>query len=361
MPARRNYFKLGLFVLVSLGLLAVLLFLLGGRSLFQPSVTMETYFNESVSGLDVGAPVKFRGVSVGRVSWIGISSWIYQQNVPIDDVKSYIVVRMRIDRMDDDSGREVLDAYVRRGLRASTQLAGITGQLFVSLDFVRDGDRRDLPFDWTPKYLYIPSAPSLTNEIISNAQSFLASLDEANVKELGQNLNRLVTTVEDQVRRAKLDEIAADTRAALQTLRGALAHAEKLMNRGEVEQTLRGLRTATDRLNAVLADPAVKETPQNLAAATASLRTLMESGELQSAIRRLDQAAGDARNVIGTNQYDIRAAVEDLRVAAENLRQLTARASRDPAGLLFSPPPEPVVLPWDAVAPRQAASPEEKR
>jgi phospholipid/cholesterol/gamma-HCH transport system substrate-binding protein/paraquat-inducible protein B len=347
MPAKRNYYRLGLFVLASLALLVLLLFLLGGRSLFKPFVIIETYFNESVAGLDVGAPVKFRGVNVGRVSWIGISSQVYQRDVLLDDAKNYIVVRMRIDDFDDDSGPDVLEAYVRRGLRASTQLAGITGQLFVSLDFVKADDMRRLDFDWKPKYPYIPSAPSLTNQIISNAQSFLASLNQANVQDLGQNLNKLVVTLETQMQKAQLDEIASDVRTALQTMQSALRRVDNVLAKGELEQTLGSMRTATQRLNVILAEPGLVETPRNLAAATASLRQIMESGELQRAVARIDQAAGEARNLIGANQDDVRRAIEDVQVAAENLRSLTALLSRDPSALLFSSPPRPVVLPTE--------------
>lgn len=345
MPARQNYFRLGLFVLAALVLLGLLLFALGGRSLFQPSVTIETYFNESVSGLDVGSPVKFRGVTVGRVSWVGISSWIYQRNVPLDDAKSYIVVRMKIEQLDEAAGKEVLDSYVKRGLRATTQLAGITGQLFVSLDFVRGDSLATLPVEWTPKYLYIPSAPSLTNQIIGNAQSFLASLDRANVQELGQNLNKLVVTLEAQMQQAKLEEVSTEVKQTLQTMRTALGRVDGVLAQGDAQKTLRAMRTATERLNAVLGDPALRAVPADFAASAAKLRSIMESGELERTLSRFEQAAGDARNLIGSSQYDVRAAVEDLRAAAENLRALTAMVSQDPGMLLFSPPPQPVVLP----------------
>ena len=70
MDEGQNYRRLGLFVLVTLALLAGILFVLGGRSLFQPTFTFETYFNESVAGLEIGAPVQFRGVPLGQVTEI---------------------------------------------------------------------------------------------------------------------------------------------------------------------------------------------------------------------------------------------------------------------------------------------------
>ena len=55
MEEGKHYFRLGLFVVVTITILAAVLFLLGGRKLFQPTFTFETYFNESVAGLEIGA------------------------------------------------------------------------------------------------------------------------------------------------------------------------------------------------------------------------------------------------------------------------------------------------------------------
>jgi phospholipid/cholesterol/gamma-HCH transport system substrate-binding protein len=58
MEKEHRNFRLGLFVILTIATLLAVLFILGGRSLFQPTLTIETYFNESVSGLDIGSPVK---------------------------------------------------------------------------------------------------------------------------------------------------------------------------------------------------------------------------------------------------------------------------------------------------------------
>ena len=96
MDEGQNYRRLGLFVLVTLALVAGILFVLGGRSLFQPTFIFETYFNESVAGLEIGAPVNFRGVPLGQVTEIVTASALYQRDVPLIKRKSYIVVRAKV-------------------------------------------------------------------------------------------------------------------------------------------------------------------------------------------------------------------------------------------------------------------------
>ena len=63
-------------VLGSLLLLVGLVLALTGDR-WHEGQAYETYFSESVQGLDVGAPVKYRGVTLGRVSHIGLVSAEY--------------------------------------------------------------------------------------------------------------------------------------------------------------------------------------------------------------------------------------------------------------------------------------------
>ena len=73
MATGTNHYKLGLFVLLGLTLSLAVVVTLGARNWNEESVHYVTYFDESVQGLELGSPVKFRGVSVGRVSGIGIA------------------------------------------------------------------------------------------------------------------------------------------------------------------------------------------------------------------------------------------------------------------------------------------------
>ncbi len=66
-----THLKVGIFVILSLALLVAAMTLLGVDAFFKETFTVETYINESVQGLDIGAPVKYRGVRIGTVGDIG--------------------------------------------------------------------------------------------------------------------------------------------------------------------------------------------------------------------------------------------------------------------------------------------------
>src|SRR6185369_11701274 len=70
MALKANYFKLGLFVIGAIVSGAIVLVVIGSGRWFQPKLTIETYFNESVQGLDIGSKLKYRGVAIGEVTKI---------------------------------------------------------------------------------------------------------------------------------------------------------------------------------------------------------------------------------------------------------------------------------------------------
>jgi ABC-type transporter Mla subunit MlaD len=321
MEEGKRYYRLGLFVVTSVLALALLIFVLGGRKLFQPTYTFETYFAESVAGLEIGAPLRLRGVPLGQVSEILTSGAEYERDVPLVERRNYIVVRAKVTLSAKEAiqVRREAPAMVKMGLRAQTQLAGITGQQYLAVDYLDPAKHRPLEFGWTPKYQYVPSAASLTGEIIANAQLFMGRLSEVDVKNLSVNLDRLLVNLNDKLGALPLGQISADT-----------------------ENVLRNANTTVTRVDRLLAD--LKPSIDNFAVVTASLRGLADRGDLDRTITRIDAAVERLNGLMGDNQYDVRVIVQDLRVTADDLRELSATIKRYPAGALVGGPPEKVRL-----------------
>jgi ABC-type transporter Mla subunit MlaD len=324
MKDAKSYGRLGAFVAVGLCLLAAGLFVLGGRQWFQPTFMFETYFDQSVAGLEVGSPVRFRGVPLGHVTAILTSSATYEQTVSLDSRREYIVVRVEINLSGEEANQMRRDAetLAAKGLRAQTQLAGITGQQYLALDFLDPRKYPPLPFAWTPKYPYLPSAPSSAGEIIAKAQTFLASLNEADIKALGQGLNRLVTDLDVKLDEIPVGELTNELKAALKAATGTLA-----------------------RLDRLAADPSLRRTVDNAAFISDRARHMIEDGELDKLVKDLDDTSERLDALVGDNQYDVRATVEDLRATAANLRTLSETVKKYPAGVLLGGPPEKIQLP----------------
>jgi phospholipid/cholesterol/gamma-HCH transport system substrate-binding protein/paraquat-inducible protein B len=347
MEDTRRYVRLGLFVVVSVSTLAAALFLLGGRKWFQPTFTFETYFDQSVAGLELGAPVRFRGVPLGHVSQILTSAATYERDVPLERRREYIVVRVEVNL----SAREVRQmrqdavTLARKGLRAQTQLAGLTGQQYLSLDFLDPQKHPPLQFQWTPKYTYLPSAPSSAGEIIAKAQTFLASLNGADIQTLGRNLNTLVSDLDTKLGQLPVDELTSRARDVLGSADATIKRVDGILAAAPLDHTLQKLDSVSGRLDALLGDPALKQTLENVAVVSARLRKVADDGDLDRMVKGLDDTAERLDGLLGDNQYDVRVIVQDLRVTAENLRSLSETIKRYPAGAVVGGPPEKVRLP----------------
>jgi hypothetical protein len=223
---------------------------------------------------------------------------------------------------------------VARGVRAQTQFAGITGQQHLSPDFFDPANYPPLPFDWTPKYEYVPSAPSFATELFANAQQSLANLNEADIKDIGQNLNKLIVTANTQLDRLDLDRLSADADDVLKDARAAINRIDRILAAAPIDDTALKLDSASTRLDKLLANPGLERTVDNLGDMTGRLRKRADSGELDRIIKRLANAADRLDRLIDDNQYDVRVMVQDLRVTADNLRTLSENIKRYPADAL---------------------------
>ena len=236
---------------------------------------------------------------------------------------------------------------VKRGLRVQTQLAGITGQQYLAVDFFDPAKYPPLPFQWTPKYTYVPSAPSLTGEIIANAQALSGEPQRGGRQDAGPESERARRQCGQEGERG--------------AGRGAFVKGNVLRTRTDVRAHRPGPRRGADRpdaaqdrlrlprrLDGLLADPGLKQTVDNVAAISARLRKLADDGDLDRMVKRIDDSAERLDALIGDNQYDVRVIVQDLRVTADNLRALSETIKRYPAGVLVGGPPEKVQLPGNS-------------
>src|SRR5215470_11941080 len=173
-----NHWKLGLFVVVALLTMVAATFWLGSRAFRRKSVAVVSYFDESVQGLDVGSPVKFRGVTIGTVGDITLAP--DHRNVQVtSDI--YVDALKRLGLEVPKKGGQPLDP----SLRVQLVSAGITGVRFLQTDFF-DPERYPPPaLSFPPPWNYLPSTPSTLKSLEDAAVEIVDKLphleDVANV------------------------------------------------------------------------------------------------------------------------------------------------------------------------------------
>ena len=293
-----NYFRLGVFVLAAIGVLIAMILIFGSGQFFKKSFLLETYLKQSVTGLDTGASVRFRGVKIGQVTFIGLSGDIYEKDVPFDERKQYVVVRMQIfgDKLTEE---QVID-YVKNNLRARVKSMGITGVNYVEFDFSPGANEQtSLSYNWEPQDPVIPSVPSQADEIISGVQKLVSTLNHMDIEATQKRLDDLLGNLNTMM--------AGDGKGN------------------------EGLIRSIKEMNIIM---------ERIAKVT-------EKGELQILMHQLVGTMVDLRQTIASIQGDTSATIENLKQASENINEFSRIASQSPSSLIWSEPPPKIVPPMN--------------
>jgi ABC-type transporter Mla subunit MlaD len=331
--ARGLYFRVGLLVLGGIGAIIGMALWIGSDALRQGGQRFETYFTESVQGLNIGAPVSFRGVPLGRVESINTAFLEYQdalRDLGSSDPRSrFIVVRFRLDRAKLQSqGQVEFNNAVASGLRVRMSSQGVTGVTYLEADFA-DPVRFPMPaLPWTPLAPVIPAMPSTLTQFQSAAEALLAQLNQADLPALIAEVRGLFASLNQQFTSG---EGYAAMVAAGDSLRGLDALLKSASP--DLLATLGETRRAAEAIRALAEGPLAG----NATAATADLRAGLARlpatlAAAEAAARRMDALGADAGR-------DLPPLLRDLRVTADNLRAITEQMRRFPSQVLFGSPP----------------------
>ena len=224
MAKQANRMMIGVFVVIAVFIMAASLVVFGSGRFFKQTVKCVMYFDGSVKGLSVGAPVLFQGVPIGSVTNIvlEVDPTQLQLQIPViieyEPEKFHVVEGARHVPRDP---RKNIPKLIEKGLRAvlGTQ-SFITGQLDIEIGFYPDSTLCYVPakVDKVYKdYIVIPTCKSTT-------QKLLDALEKLDLAALEQHLESALDGI------AKLANDPALT-ASIQTLKDTLQDARKLVNK----------------------------------------------------------------------------------------------------------------------------------
>jgi ABC-type transporter Mla subunit MlaD len=332
--ARRIQVSVGIMMLVGIGLLLGFVLFLTQNRLSGSDVVMETYIRESVQGLEVGSPVRYRGVSVGRVTEIGLASAEYRrpEGEPFAGAFQLVVVRFAVNlrRAGDIPS---LDDAVNLGLRARLSSQGITGVSYIELDFVDAdrGERRHVP--WAPRFPWIPAVPSTLTQVQSAAETLMRQLQDVDFATLFGTITSLATELRDQVKAAELARVVNEATELLADFR-------RIARDADIPGVLGEIRSTTLSVRETVQSAEVRSALTSLAAAAQDLRRT--AARLPGTVTQVEAGVRSARRTTGDLQADLAPVLRDLRATTANLRETTEALRRSPSqAILGAPPPTP--------------------
>jgi paraquat-inducible protein B len=348
---------IGAFVVGGIALVIAGVMFFGGGKVFQEKLPYVIFFESSVQGLNVGAPVVFRGVQVGQVTKV---------EALFDPTQATIRIRVLVELVRDavqvtaeirpQSPQEAVEFLVQQGLRASLQLQSfVTQLLLVSLDFDPDTPIKRLGLD--PTYPELPAVPSQIEQLLGNVQQAVAELGKLpleallaevlgtfkrmntllDVPELKQalvSLNNLVTDAQQLFKHAddqvvplgsKLAAAADSASTTLEAARTAIVDAQKLFR--DVDGQVAPLASSAQE-TLVAAQGALGQAQKSLSTLTDAAMPALKQGE------RALQAIANLAGYDSIAPDDLAHTLKALEEAAQSIRALADMLQRHPEALL---------------------------
>lgn len=356
MGKKPSYFKIGIFVIFAGLLILTAAVVFGSGLLAQEKLYFETYFDESVTGLTVGAPVELRGVRIGLVDKITFVREDYgrsNQDVEIPRYEHYVMVLCSINQenlpAESAAQKECLKKMVDRGLRVRISSNLLTGQAYLQADYL-DPNRFDvLEVSWEPKNLYIPSAPSELSTLKDSVDKVLLRLQELDIDKLFTTVEAVLNSIDSAIADANVAELSRDMRVLLADARKQVnnLHTDKISRVAQdaflsVDQAVADVNAPAigDEVRSMLAE--VRRTNNYLQKLLVGPESSLQFANLEEVMSRLNTTLARLDRLISTEGPQIELILANFEKITENIKDLTETLRQHPSGLFFSQPPLPM-------------------
>ena len=333
MAKKTSSFLVGLFVTLGLVLGTVLIIWVGASRYFEPGNRYETYFDESVQGLQKDSTVKYRGVDVGRV-----------ERIRVAPDNHLVEVVMKIDLTED----------IRKGMAAELKSAGITGIMFVELARVAPGEKVS-----TPKITFATEHPVIPSRI-STMQRVFAQVEEVMEKMKTVDFEGVSDQFKATGKAAERFFDGPQTRALVENLERTthridetVARVDNVLSGGRLEKVADAMEADLDavgrftaKLSKDIEDARIPDRSAEAKQLLVEARELLADARRELKEMRLSETGQAVARISGELEGEqqamapaLRGAVDNLRRTSEELKGLLERLRAAPSEALFGEPP----------------------
>jgi paraquat-inducible protein B len=323
---------IGLFVVLSLGLGVSAIFLLSDGGLSHKATRFILFFEGDVKGLQVGSPVNFRGVRVGKVESMSITYFKEGRKFRIPVIIGIDDSRVGIDGIHTGSGVLIgLDDLIEQGLRARLNLQSlVTGKLEIELDFHPDTPVRLV--NAKSEYREIPT-------IQSNMERIATALETVPFERIMKRLSGMLDEIDRMVASGEFERLKTSLLQVIQRLDSVTLQLHDITPKliDDSQDTLADARVMLKEVTktATLTQQLITNTEGRLATALGAWDQTMANGD--AALSQLGQAASSADKLFGQDSPLIReltATLGELGAAARSIRHMSEYLERHPEALL---------------------------
>jgi paraquat-inducible protein B len=295
-----NKYKLGVFVLTGIGLLIIGLFMLGLSESLKSKINFMTYFNESVQGLETGSAVKFRGVSIGKVTRIAIRPEDNFIRVDMQALPSSIQPTRPGAKPVDFFNQ--LEQEVNKGLRCRMELKGITGMKYVEMDYTDPKKSTILGVAPPVGSLYIPSTPSLLAGLRTNVTVAIAKIAKIDYEKISQEMASALKSANEIFSDPKITAMIDKADKVTSNMEKITANFEKSFNASRMEAISKDLKDSLIAVKAFSKKAETELTGAKIPDTTKSIREI--KGELSITLDKMDKTLDAMTELINSIDQD---------------------------------------------------------
>jgi phospholipid/cholesterol/gamma-HCH transport system substrate-binding protein len=318
MASQKTKFVVGLFLVAGIGIALLAFIWLGMSRYFEKGRYYVTYFNESVQGLDKDSPVKYRGVSVGRVASISVAP---------DSKLIKVVLKI-------DTGM-VLDTNIVAQLRA----VGITGGVFVELD-QKKKDAPDLspPLSFPSEYPIVASKPSELGTILKGVDDIINKFKALDLEGISEKVKFDLDIIEKTIQEANVKGVSRKLEASLDQINRILDYQQWDKIITTTQSTVQAANEFFVKGNATLThvEDAFAQVRGIIADNEQSIRQALKN--VNQAIERTASLATGADETFSYMRRNLLVSAQNLEKASENLNRLMEILAQQPSQLVFGEP-----------------------
>jgi len=327
MAKQTNKTVIGIFVISAIAMLIAGVIVIGGGQMFKKTLKFVMFFDRSVKGLSVGAPVVWSGVKVGSVSSVEVDFDVDKFKIDIPVVieldPSLINIKGKQAKNIQERGRR-MSRMIELGLRAQLTLQSIvTGQLMIALGFHPDKPARLTGIK--SEYLEVPTIPAAMSE-------FADKLEKLPLDKIAQKLHDVLNNIDTLVGGPEIKEILHNVATASKNLDRLILSTDNLITNtdGRVEKI-------SDSLLATLGDSRkfLDDTSSDIRPVSDKLQEALVSTRL--AMDQAKTALVSVNDFVGKRSETRRKldrTLDELGTAARSLNSLMNYLERHPEALV---------------------------
>lgn len=315
MKDKKTKFLVGLFVATGLAMIVGTVIWLGTSNYFKKGNHYSIFFDESVQGLTVEAPVKYRGVPIGRVQLVKVAA---------DSRLIEVVIELDQDFMMQDQ------------VAAQLKVVGITGTMFIELDHLED--QANVPIETTlnfpTEFPVIPSRSSDIKQLFTSVDDIVQKLRTIDIAALANGLQKTISDIDHTI-------VTSDVAGLSSQIQSTLKSIDTILANSNIPGIMQHLSSLIEHLDQSLQEIDIASLSNEAQETLATLRK--ETHDLASTsiplLTSTNRTVNSADKVLDNFNRQLLVTSQKMEKTNAKLNDLLDHISDQPSQLLFGEPP----------------------